>query len=140
MFARASVRAGVLVAGLVVTIGSATAADWSIAAKSGESIDLFPVYGVANCRSMLTAKPEVEVLQDVPGITLSVREDEVKPVKFNCPNKVKGGVVVVTVGQVEKPLEGEVVFRVLFQGKQGKHQAGHKLKVSIFPAPAPKPQ
>ncbi|MFT4078948.1 hypothetical protein [Rhodomicrobium sp.] len=140
MFDKVSAKAGLVVAGMALFIGSASAADWSIAAKSGESVDLFPVWGVANCRSMLTAKPEVEVLQDVPGVILSVREEDVKPTKLNCPNKVKGGVVVATIGQIEKPIEGEVVFRVLFQGKQGKHQAGHKLKVALFPAPAPKSQ
>ena len=33
-----------------------------LALRSGESIDLYPVYYVANCRSIMIGLPEIEVL------------------------------------------------------------------------------
>ena len=64
---------------LLLSTGLASAEDKTIAAKSGETIEVKPVYGALHCRSILTRTPEVEVLQGPPELKLSVREDMVTP-------------------------------------------------------------
>jgi len=103
----------------------------TIAAKSGETVDVRPVYGAYRCRSVLVAPPEVEVLQAPPELKLSVREDMVTP--LNCQNKVKGGFVVATVGDVKQATEGKVTFRVKYKTKDGTRQAGYVYNVSLLP-------
>jgi hypothetical protein len=103
----------------------------TIAAKSGESVDVIPVYGARNCRNLLTAPPEVEVLQGPPEVKLSVREDMVTP--KNCANKIKGGVVVAAIGEIKQPIEGKLTFRVKYKTKDGANQVGHTYKLSLFP-------
>ncbi len=103
----------------------------TLAAKSGETIDVREVYGASRCRSILTAPPEVEVLQAPPEVKLSVREDMVTP--RNCREKVKGGFVVATVGEVKQPTEGKLIFRVKYKTKEGPRQIGYVYKVSLLP-------
>ena len=103
----------------------------SIAAKSGETVDLRQVYGAKHCKSILVAPPEVEVLQGPPELKLSVRQDMVTP--QNCQNKVKGGFVVATVGDVKQPTEGKLTFRVKYKTKDGTHLSGYVYNVSLFP-------
>ncbi len=116
---------------LLLSTGLASAEDKTIAAKSGETIEVRPVYGALHCRSILTAPPEVEVLQAPPELKLSVREDMVTP--SNCQNKVKGGFVVATVGDVKQPTEGKITFRVKYKTKDGTRQSGYVYNVSLLP-------
>jgi GAF domain-containing protein len=116
---------------LLLSTGLAAADDKTIVAKSGETVDVRPVYGALRCRSILVAPPEIEVLQAPPELKLSIREDMVTPLK--CQDKVKGGFVVATVGEVKEPTEGKVSFRVIYKTKDGKRQSGYVYKVSLFP-------
>jgi hypothetical protein len=118
---------------LLLSTGAASAEDTqTIVAKSGETIDVMPVYGAnRRCQSLLVAPPEVEVLQGPPELKLSVREDMVTPSK--CQNKVKGGFVVATIGEVKQPTEGKVTFRVKYKTKDGTRQSGHVYNVSLLP-------
>src|SRR5712672_2326761 len=65
-----------------------------IALKHGESVELYSVYYTTNCRSILTGKPEVEVLEGPPEVTLTVREGMVLPRKQGCAKTVLGGTLV----------------------------------------------
>ncbi len=103
----------------------------TLAAKSGETIDVLPVYGASRCRSTLVSPPEVEVLQGPPELKLSVREAEVTPTR--CREKVKGGFVVATVGDVKQLTEGKLVFRVKYTTKDGKIERGHVFKYTLLP-------
>ncbi len=100
-------------------------------AKSGETVDLMPVYGASRCRSNLIAPPELDVLQAPAELKLSVREEMVTPSK--CREKIKGGQVVVTVGEVKQPVEGKLAFRVIYKAKDGTHQVSHLYNVSLLP-------
>jgi hypothetical protein len=102
-----------------------------LAAKSGETIEVRPVYGASRCRSILTAPPELEVLQAPPEVKLSVREDMVTP--RNCRDKIKGGYVVATVGNIKQPTDGKLIFRVKYKTKEGTRQLGYEYKVSLVP-------
>ena len=90
---------------LLLSTGLAAAADKTIVAKSGETVDVRPVYGALHCKSILVAPPEIEVLQAPPELKLSIREDMVAP--LNCQTKVKGGFVVATVGEVKAADRGK---------------------------------
>ena len=103
----------------------------TLAAKSGETIDVRAVYGASKCKSILTAPPEIEVLQAPSEVQLSVREDMVKA--RNCPEKIKGGVVVAKVGEVKQPTDGKIVFRVKYKTKEGPRQIGYEYKISLVP-------
>jgi hypothetical protein len=112
---------------------SALAQDGTLKAKSGEVIDLRPVFRQVNCRGTLLATPEVEVLQGPPELILSVRDEMVEVPEANCPRKIKGAMVVVTVGQVSQPIEGRLVFRVKYKGKYRNTQTGHAYDFSLSP-------
>ncbi len=104
----------------------------SLVAKSGETVDLMPVYGASKaCRSTLIALPELDVVQAPAELKLSVREEMVTPSK--CREKIKGGQVVVTVGEVKQPVEGKLAFRVIYKAKDGTHQVSHLYNVSLLP-------
>jgi len=103
----------------------------TLAAKSGETIEVRPVYGASQCKSILTAPPEVEVLQAPPEVKLSVREDMVTP--RNCHEKIKGGFVVATVGEVKQPTDGKLLFRVKYKTKGRTRQLGYEYKISLVP-------
>ncbi len=104
-----------------------------IAARSGESIDLYTVFAQANCRSTLLATPEVEVLEGPPELQLSVREQMVAIPAAECHNKLKGGMVVATVGEVKKPIEGKLTFRVKYKTKVVNNQVAQVYYYSLFP-------
>jgi hypothetical protein len=116
---------------LLLSTGLASADDKTIAAKSGETVDVRPVYGALHCRSILVATPEIEVLQAPPELKLSIREDMVTP--QNCQTKVKGGFVVATVGEVKQATEGKLTFRVKYKTKEGTRQSGYVYNVSLLP-------
>ena len=103
----------------------------TLVAKSGETIDVMPVYGARRCRSTIVATPEVEVLQGPSELKLSVREEMVTPT--NCRDKVKGGMVVATIGQVKQQIDGKLTFRVKYKTKDGTIHRGQVFKVSLLP-------
>jgi hypothetical protein len=105
----------------------------SIALKNGESIDLMPVFGEKNCRSILTETPKVEVLEGPPEIKVTVREEMVAPRRAACKDKIKGGVVVATANDVKARTEGKLTFRVKYKGKDGDRQTAHTFNVTLFP-------
>jgi hypothetical protein len=104
-----------------------------IAAKSGETIELYPVYAQVNCRSILLATPEIEVLDGPPELTFSVREQMVAVPAADCHNKIKGGMVIVAVGDVKKPIEGRLTVRVKFKTKVANTQGARTYYYSLFP-------
>ena len=104
-----------------------------IAAKSGETIELHTVFAQANCRSTLLATPEVEVLDGPPELTISVKEQMIPVPAAGCYNKMKGGVVIATIGEVKKPIEGKLTYRVKFKTKDLNKQLAKAYYYSLFP-------
>jgi hypothetical protein len=111
----------------------ALAQDGTLKAKSGDTIDLLPVFRQVNCRGTLMATPEVEVFQAPPELKLTVRDEMVEVAGANCPAKVKGAMVAVTVGQVVQPAQGRMVFRVKYKGKYRESQTGHAYDYTLSP-------
>jgi hypothetical protein len=125
-------RAGVLLL-ILAADEPACAQDGSLTARSGQVIDVRPVFRQINCRGTLVARPEVEVLQSPPELTLSIKDEMVEVPGANCPAKVKGAMVVVTVGQIAQPMQGRLIFRVKYKGKYRESQTGHAYDYSLSP-------
>jgi hypothetical protein len=105
----------------------------SIAIKNGESVDVMPVYGEKNCRSLLTETPSVDVVEGPPEIKVTVREEMVTPRNAACKEKIKGGVVVATAKDVKARTEGKLTFRVKYKSKDGERQKAHTYNVTLIP-------
>jgi hypothetical protein len=134
-FAHIVVRASsvaICVAGL--SVGAAYAqSEGTLALKSGESVELGPVYWIANCHSIMIGLPEVEILEGPPGVTLNVKEAMVLPRRQNCPNKVSGGILSAAAAEVKDRTQGKLIYRVKYKTKDGDRQRSAIYNVSLFP-------
>ena len=84
--------AGLLLCALGAT--GANAQSWqfntqSVAMKSGETAEIGDLYWVSNCKSLLTAPPEVTIMDGPPGVTAVVEEAMVTPRFQQCAKPVK---------------------------------------------------
>ena len=104
-----------------------------ISLKSGESLDLHKVWYVAKCRSIMTAPPEVEVLDGPAQLTLKIREEKVLPRRLNCAKPVDGGTIVATAAKIEAPVQARLVYRTKYKTKDGDRQVSHTYNVELFP-------
>ena len=108
-------------------------AQQAIALKNGESAELGTVWYVANCRSIMLGMPEVEILEGLPGLTLSIKEAMVLPRRLNCANQVPGGILVATAKDVSDPVQGKLIYRIKYKTKDGDRQVSNTYNVSLFP-------
>jgi len=104
-----------------------------VALKNGESVDIGPVYFITNCKSIVIGRPEVEILEGPPEVTVSIREEMVLPRVQNCAQKVPGGTVVLTAKDVTASTEAKITYRVKYKTKDGDRQRGVVVNVSLFP-------
>jgi len=104
-----------------------------IALKPGESTDLGPVYWQNNCVSTLKKIAGVDMLDGPPGVELTVREESVVARRQNCPNKLPGGVVVLTAREVPQKFSGTIKYRVRYSTEEGDRQSSHSKEISLFP-------
>ncbi|MDR2335993.1 MAG: hypothetical protein LBE61_21205 [Burkholderiaceae bacterium] len=123
---------------LIATIALATlpshAQTRQVSLKSGESADIGAVYWVKNCQSSLKKITGVDVLEgDAAGLQLSVREEPVQATRQNCPEKVPGGVVVVSTGAVQEKRSTLIKYRVRYDTLDGLQQSTHTVSVDLFP-------
>jgi hypothetical protein len=125
----------VLIASVVLPSGgdAFAQADPRIALKSGESVDLGPVYWVAACRSIMVGLPEVEILEGPPELTLSLKEAMVLPRQQKCPDKVSGAVLTATAKDVKQPIQARLTYRIKYKTKDGDRQRSGVYSVSLFP-------
>jgi hypothetical protein len=118
----------------VVMLGSVNAgAQKRIALKSGESVELHPVYWVANCRSIMIGLPDVEVLEGPPELVQSIKEEMALPRRQNCANRVNGGTLVVTAKDIKEPGEARLAYRLKYKTKDGERVRGNVFRVSLYP-------
>ena len=119
---------------LLVNGASAQERPRSLALKNGESTELFTVYSVAKCRSILVGEPDVEVLEGPPEVSVSYKEAMVVPRNApNCTDKVKGGIVTATASNVNEQKVGKMTIRVKYTTKDGPRQSANVYNVSLFP-------
>jgi hypothetical protein len=104
-----------------------------IALKSGESIELGPVYWVANCRSIMIGLPDIEVLEGPSELILSIKEGMVLPRRQNCASRVAGGTLVVTAKDIREPAETKLTYRLKYKTKDGERVRSNVYRVSLYP-------
>jgi hypothetical protein len=119
-----------------ITIGASAQAQVDVrrlGVKSGENIELGPVYFVANCRSIMIGLPEIEILEGPPEVTLSIKEAQVLPRRQGCAAPVAGGKLMLSAKTVTEPREAKLIFRVKYKTKDGDRQISNSYIVSLFP-------
>jgi hypothetical protein len=127
-------RFGRLVA-VCVALGASTAWSQDVALKPGESVDLFPVYWIADCKSTLKQFLGAEVLVGPPQLSVSLREEPVAARRQGCAQKVPGAILVLAAGGDAAAFEGTVRVRVRYSTEDGEKQSVHPVKVLVV-APA----
>jgi len=119
-----------------ITIGAAAQAQADVrrlGVKSGENIELGPVYWVVNCRSIMIGLPEIEILEGPPEVTLSIKEAQVLPRRQGCAAPVAGGKLMLSAKSVTERTEAKLTFRLKYKTKDGDRQISNSYIVSLFP-------
>ena len=104
-----------------------------LALKSGESVDLSPVYWVVQCRSIMIGLPTVEILEGPPGVFLSIREGMVLPRRQNCATPVPGGTLVISAKDIAEPADAKLAYRLKYKTKDGERVRGNVYRLSLYP-------
>jgi hypothetical protein len=106
----------------------------TVALKSGETADLNNLYFIRNCRSLLKGKMTVEVLDGPPGLTASIREQQIVPRKGNCTKAVDGGVLVLAAAKdIKAKVEAKAIIRVKYPTTEGDKLKALEFKVILLP-------
>lgn len=117
----------------VSAAGGSANAQQRIALKSGESVDLGPVYWVAQCRSIMVGLPSVEILEGPPEISLAIKEGNVLPRQQNCAQPVAGGTLVISAKDVTEPMQTKLTYRLKYKTKDGERVRGGIYNLSLYP-------
>ena len=108
---------------------------FDIALKSGESTELTDVFYVGgNCKSLLTAIPEVEILDGPPGVTAVVHASSVVPHAYNCAKPVRGGVLVISARDIREYSHTQMLLRVKLKTSVGDRQTTLTVNIALLPA------
>jgi hypothetical protein len=106
----------------------------NIALKSGESAELADVYYInTECKSLLKATPEVEILDGPPGVTAEIKEDRIVPRAFSCTKPVPGGKLIITASEIEEYGRARMVLRIKMKTSVGDRQYSRDVNISLIP-------
>jgi hypothetical protein len=105
----------------------------SMALKSGETVDLGPVYWIAKCGSILTGLPVAEIMEGPAEISATVAPAMVLPRAQGCAKEIKGARLSVTAKEVTQKVDGPLVIRVKYPTKEGEKQSTRFYHVVIYP-------
>lgn len=107
----------------------------NIGLKSGESTELSDVYFInTNCKSLLTATPEVEILDGPPGVTAAINPAKVVPHGYSCAKPVAGGKLVISAKDIQDYSFTRMVLRISYKTVMGDRQRTENVNISLFPA------
>ena len=82
----------------------------------------------------MIGRPEIEIVEGPPELSLAIKEEQVVPRRFNCVNKVPGGTVILTAkGSVTERTEVNLIYRVKYKTKEGDRQVGGSYIVTLLP-------
>jgi hypothetical protein len=106
-----------------------------IALKNGESTEFGDVFYItANCKSVLKATPEVEILDGPPGVTAAINAAKVVPHGWGCANPVAGGKLVISAKDVQDYSYTRMVLRINYSTLDGPRQRTQNINVTLFPS------
>jgi PQQ-dependent catabolism-associated CXXCW motif protein len=102
--------------------------------SKGESADLGSVYWLdGSCQSRLKEFAGVDLLEGPSGIELTIRKESVMAKKQNCPDKIPGGIVVLTAQDIPAAFSGTIKYRVRYKTEDGDKQSLHAKEISLTP-------
>jgi hypothetical protein len=105
-----------------------------IALRNGESTEFADVWWIsADCKSLMTGTPDVEVMEGPPGVTVTVKQAPVVPRTYSCANPIPGGKLIIAAKGVEEYSRSTMVFRVTYKTRNGDRQRSHHVRVTLFP-------
>ncbi len=105
-----------------------------IALKSGETTEFGNVWMITHeCRSILTATPEVEIMEGPPGVTVEIKQAMVVPRAYSCANPVAGGKMMISAANIEEYSHSRMVLRVTYRTRSGDRQRSQHINVTLFP-------
>ena len=108
---------------------------YNVALKSGESAELADVYYISgDCKSLLKATPQVEILDGPSGVTATIKEDKIVPRTFGCTKPVPGGKLIITAKEVEEYGRARLVLRVKMKTSSGERQWSRDVNISLIPS------
>jgi hypothetical protein len=106
-----------------------------IGLKSGESTELNDVYFInTNCKSVLTATPEVEIMDGPAGVTAAINPAQVVPIGYSCAKPVAGGKLVISAKDIADYSFTRMVLRINYKTVNGPLQRTENVNISLFPA------
>lgn len=126
-------RSGSAMVPFFLAIACMSANGQDISLKAGESADLGAVFWQNNCVSILKNIAGVDMLDGPPGVELGIREESVVARRQQCPNKLPGGVVILTAKEITKKFSGTIKYRVRYNTEDGEKQSTHSKEISLFP-------
>jgi hypothetical protein len=107
---------------------------YNIALKSGESVELGDVYHIsADCKSLLKATPQVEILDGPAGVTAAIKEEMVVPRYYGCTKPIPGGKLIITANEVAEYGRARMVLRIKMKTSQGDRQPSVDVNISLLP-------
>jgi hypothetical protein len=105
-----------------------------VALRNGESTEFGDAFLVGpDCKSLLTAVPEVEVMDGPPGVAVAVKEVMVVPHGHGCDKSVPGGRVVITANDIDVYSYTRMVLRITYKTPNGNLQRSRHINVALFP-------
>lgn len=82
---------------------------------------------------MLTATPEVEVMDGPPGVAVSIKQAMVVPRYHGCGKPVTGGKMLFSASNIEDYSYTRMVLRVTYKTRSGNVQRSQHVNVALFP-------
>ena len=105
-----------------------------IALKNGETSELGDVYYInSNCKSMLKATPEVEILDGPPGVTVAINAANIVPRSHSCAKPVPGGKLTITAKDIQEQSYTRMVLRINYKTLSGDRQRSANYNIALFP-------
>ena len=105
-----------------------------IALRNGERTEFGDVYLVgADCSSLLSGAPQVEVVSGPPGVVVAVEEAMVVPFEHGCERSVHGGRVIIAANGIDFYSYSRMVLRITYKTPSGDLQRNQHINVALFP-------
>jgi hypothetical protein len=106
----------------------------NVALKSGETIEVGDVFLIsADCRSLLTGTPEVEVMDGPPGVAVTIKQAMIVPRGFGCAKAISGGKLIITANEIEDYSHTRMILRIKYRTRDGDRLRSEHINVTLFP-------